>query len=99
MSYSEYHYAHCLILSVTIKSILLNDVIVSVIILNVMAPNKGTCKGLVMYGKWADYVKLVFFYYFQSLSLAWTNTLAYYGICTLLICNALSYMPTNINFG
>ncbi len=54
----------------------------------VQAPGACAIKDyeLVVYGKLTNYVvSLWFFCYCRSLSLAWTNTLAYYGIRTLQI--------------
>ncbi len=44
--------------------------------------------------------KLVYFCYCQSLSLAWTNTLAYYGIRAFLVCTVLQsrYRAHNISY-
>jgi len=41
--------------------------------------------GFVIYGKWIGFVVSKCLFYCRSLSLAWTNTLAYYGIRKLRI--------------
>ncbi len=41
----------------------------------------------VSYRKWTDYVLSLCLFYCQALSLVWANTLAYYRICKLRICN------------
>ncbi len=63
--------------------------------LMIMTPGACTIKnyGFVIYGKWTNFVVRLCLFYCQSLSLAWTNTLAltnalaYYGIRKLRIPN------------
>ncbi len=43
--------------------------------------------GLVIYGKWTNFVVSQHLYYHQSLALVWTNTLAYNGTAKLRIRN------------
>jgi hypothetical protein len=53
----------------------------------------------VIYRKWTDFLVNMFLSYCESLSLAWTNTPAYYRICKLRIHNVFIAQSLTIPLG